>query len=131
MSWEGSCVHPLHSAWHERAGDLLACSSMDIDIAEGNNVPGSVLDAIRNVRCFQLAASCSDLGLHTARKCRPLLRAAFRGNIQRGPATGTAMGPLRSQQQIAAVIALLISRSAHVSVRKYSTQALLYLNDLL
>ena len=106
MSWGGGgggggfvCM-PLHSAWHKRTGDPLACSSMDIDIVEGYTVPGSVLDAIRNVRCYQLAASCSDLGLHTARRCRPLLRAAFRGNIQQESATSTAMGPLRSQQQI-------------------------------
>ena len=126
----GFCLHPLHWAWHRRAGNLLACSSMDIDIAEGYNIPGSVLDAIRIVRCFQLAASCSDLSLHTARRCRPLLRPALRGNTQQGSASSMAMGPLRSQQQIAAVIALLSSCSAHVNVRNYSTQALLYLNDL-
>ena len=125
MSWGGFCLRPLHTAWHERAGDLLACSSMDIDIAEGYNIPGSVLDAIGNVRCFQLVASCSDLSLHTARRCRPLLTPAFQGDAQRGSATSTAMGPLRSQQQIAAVIALLISHSAHGNVRNRSTQALL------
>ena len=73
----GFCLRPLHTIWHERAGNLLACSSMNIDIAEGYNVPGSVLAANSNVRCFQLAASCSDLGFHTARRCRPLLRPAF------------------------------------------------------
>ena len=119
MSWGGFCLRPLHTAWHERAGDLLACSSMDIDIAEGTNLSGSVLDATRNMRCFfQLAASCSDLSLHTARRCRPLLGRAFQGNAQWGSATSMAMGPLRSQQQIAAVIALLISRLAHVNVRQ-------------
>ena len=87
------CLHPLHTAWHERAGDPLACSSMETDIAEGNNVLGLVLDATRNVRCLQLAASCSDLSRHTARRCRPLLGPTFRGNISGGLQLAWRWGP--------------------------------------
>ena len=49
---------------------------------------------------------------------------------QQVPATGTAMGPLRSQQQIAAVIAQLLSHSAHVNVRMCCTHAAFFLNDI-